>query len=163
MAGQMDRRDFLRSLGVSTGALSGSIPLIGMAQRRIGEGKHPSALQDRALIFTGPPRCLVSDVQGPAAGGGRDQRHRRLLGAVRSRCSRRTGCVGADGNVKELRRLKLRKIDSSAASPRAATRRRRPAQEQGPDDIRRWLHGFPVRQGRAEPGTTLPHHQHPVG
>ena len=36
MAGQIDRRDFLRSLGVGAGvtlgAAAGSIPLIGMAQ-----------------------------------------------------------------------------------------------------------------------------------
>src|ERR1700675_2834871 len=66
MAGEIDRRDFLRSLGVSVGATLGaavgSIPLIGMAQAQAPapKGNIPSTPYKigHMTFFTGPAAVL---------------------------------------------------------------------------------------------------------
>src|SRR5260370_23981625 len=65
MAGQIDRRDFLRSLGVGVGATLGAaaaaIPLIGMAQaQEKPKGNIPSTPYriGHMTFFTGPAAVL---------------------------------------------------------------------------------------------------------
>jgi branched-chain amino acid transport system substrate-binding protein len=121
MDGQLDRRDFLRSLGVSVGATlgaaAGSIPLIGMAQAQVPapKGNIPSTPYKigHMTFFTGPAAVLgepmykgqVLAVEEINATGG-------LLGKRKIEVLKADEAAGVDGNVKELRRLKLQeKID----------------------------------------------------
>ena len=120
MDGQIDRRDFLRSLGVGVGAAVGagaSIPLIGMAQAQEfkPKGNIPSTPYKigHMTFFTGPAALLgepmykgqvLAAEEINAAGG--------LLGKRKIEVLKADEAAGVDGNVKELRRLKLQeKID----------------------------------------------------
>ncbi|HEX8010961.1 MAG TPA: ABC transporter substrate-binding protein [Casimicrobiaceae bacterium] len=121
MAAQIDRRDFLRSLGVSVGAslgaAAGAIPLIGMAQAQTPapKGNIPSSPYKigHMTFFTGPAAVLgepmykgqvLAAEEINAAGG--------LLGKRKIEVLKADEAAGVDGNVKELRRLKLQeKID----------------------------------------------------
>jgi len=122
MAGQIDRRDFLRSLGVGVGvgatlgAAAVSVPLIGMAQaQEKPKGNIPSTPYriGHMTFFTGPAAVLgepmykgqvLAAEEINAAGG--------LLGKRKIEVLKADEAAGVDGNVKELRRLKLQeKID----------------------------------------------------
>ena len=121
MDGQIDRRDFLRSLGIGVGAAVGagaaSIPLIGMAQAQEfkPKGNIPSTPYKigHMTFFTGPAALLgepmykgqvLAAEEINAAGG--------LLGKRKIEVLKADEAAGVDGNVKELRRLKLQeKID----------------------------------------------------
>ena len=120
MAGQIDRRDFLRSLGVGVGATLGAaaaaVPLIGMAQaQEKPKGNIPSTPYriGHMTFFTGPAAVLgepmykgqvLAAEEINAAGG--------LLGKRKIEVLKADEAAGVDGNVKELRRLKLQeKID----------------------------------------------------
>jgi branched-chain amino acid transport system substrate-binding protein len=121
MAELIDRRDFLRTLGVSMGTLgaaAGSLPLIGMAQAQTTmapRGSIPSTPYKigHMTFFTGPAAVLGEPMykgqqlaadEINAAGG--------LLGKRKIEVLKADEAAGVDGNVKELRRLKLQeKID----------------------------------------------------
>ena len=120
MAGQIDRRDCLRSLGVGVGATLGAaaaaVPLIGMAQaQEKPKGNIPSTPYriGHMTFFTGPAAVLgepmykgqvLAAEEINAAGG--------LLGKRKIEVLKADEAAGVDGNVKELRRLKLQeKID----------------------------------------------------
>ncbi len=122
MAGQIDRRDFLRSLGVGVGvgatlgAAGASLPLIGTAQAQDKpKGNIPSTPYriGHMTFFTGPAAVLgepmykgqvLAAEEINAAGG--------LLGKRKIEVLKADEAAGVDGNVKELRRLKLQeKID----------------------------------------------------
>ena len=131
MAGQIDRRDFLRSLGVGVGATlgaaAGSIPLIGTANAQAPKGNIPSTPYKigHMTFFTGPAAVLgepmykgqvLAAEEINAAGG--------LLGKRKIEVLKADEAAGVDACVKELRRLKLQeKIDffcgvtSSGTSP----------------------------------------------
>src|SRR5438876_6114131 len=120
MTGQVDRRDFLRRLGVGVGTTLGaaavSIPLIGVAQAQDApKGNVPSTPYKigHMTFFTGPAAVLgepmykgqVLAVEEINATGG-------LLGKRKMEVLKADEAAGVDGNVKELRRLKLQeKID----------------------------------------------------
>src|SRR5437016_2514134 len=116
----INRRDFLRSLGVSAGvslgAAAGSIPLIGVAQAQDKpKGNIPSTPYKigHMTFFTGPAAVLgepmykgqvLATEEINATGG--------LLGKRKIEVLKADEAAGVDGNVKELRRLKLQeKID----------------------------------------------------
>ena len=140
-------------------------PSAGEAERKNSGFTLPHRAYD---IFYGPGgSAWRADVQGPSPGGRGDQRHR---GAARQ----------AQNRGAQSRRGRRRRWERQGAAPVEATgedqlflrhhlerqyagarARRRGAQ--GPDDLRRRVHGFPVRQSRAESALHLPHHQHPVG
>jgi len=120
MAAQVDRRDFLRGLGVGVGATLGaaaaSVPLIGAAQaQEKPKGNIPSTPYriGHMTFFTGPAAVLgepmykgqvLAAEEINAAGG--------LLGKRKIEVLKADEAAGVDGNVKELRRLKLQeKID----------------------------------------------------
>jgi len=120
MAGQIDRRDFLRSLGVGVGTTLGgaaaSFPLIGVAQaQEKPKGNIPDTPYriGHMTFFTGPAAVLgepmykgqvLAAEEINAAGG--------LLGKRKIEVLKADEAAGVDGNVKELRRLKLQeKID----------------------------------------------------
>jgi branched-chain amino acid transport system substrate-binding protein len=134
MAGQIDRRDFLRSLGVGVGATlgaaAGSIPLIGMAnaQAPTPKGNIPSTPYKigHMTFFTGPAAVLGEPMyKGQLLAAEEINATGGLLGKRKIEVLKADEAAGVDGNVKELRRLKLQeKIDFSAASPQAAIRRR---------------------------------------
>jgi branched-chain amino acid transport system substrate-binding protein len=120
MSASIDRRDFLRGLGLTVGAtlagVAGSVPIIGEAQ---AQGKAKGNIPDKPYrighmtFFTGPAAVLgepmykgqVLAAEEINAGGG-------LLGKRKIEVLKADEAAGVDGNVKELRRLKLQeKID----------------------------------------------------
>lgn len=120
MAAQIDRRDFLRGLGVGAGvtlgAATASTPFIGVAQaQEKPRGNIPSTPYriGHMTFFTGPAAVLgepmykgqlLAAEEINAAGG--------LLGKRKIELLKADEAAGVDGNVKELRRLKLQeKID----------------------------------------------------
>jgi branched-chain amino acid transport system substrate-binding protein len=120
MAGQVDRRDFLRRLGVGVGATVGaaavSVPLIEVARaQEKPKGNIPNTPYriGHMTFFTGPGALLgepmykgqvLAAEEINAAGG--------LLGKRKIEVLKADEAAGVDGNVKELRRLKLQeKID----------------------------------------------------
>src|SRR6202795_389235 len=120
MTRPIDRRDFLRALGVTVGAGFGvaaaSLPLIGVAQAQDKpKGNIPSTPYKigHMTFFTGPAAVLgepmykgqiLATEEINAAGG--------LLGKRKIEVLKADEAAGVDGNVKELRRLKLQeKID----------------------------------------------------
>src|SRR5580765_2000140 len=120
MAGQMDRRDFLRSLGVSTGVAlgdaAGSIPLIGMAQAQDkAKGNIPSTPYKigHMTFFTGPAAVLGEPMyKGNILAAEEINAQGGLLGKRKIEVLKADEAAGTDANVKELRRLKLQeKID----------------------------------------------------
>jgi branched-chain amino acid transport system substrate-binding protein len=121
MAGQIDRRDFLRSLGVTVGATlgaaAGSIPLIGMAQAQTPtpKGNIPSTPYKigHMTFFTGPAAILGEPMyKGQLLAAEEINAHGGFLGKRKIEVLKADEAAGVDGNVKELRRLKLQeKID----------------------------------------------------
>ena len=119
MAGEIDRRDFLRSLGVTVGAMgaAGSIPLIGMAQAQTPapKGNIPSTPYKigHMTFFTGPAAILGEPMyKGQVLAAEEINANGGLLGKRKIEVLKADEAAGVDGNVKELRRLKLQeKID----------------------------------------------------
>src|SRR5215471_12277082 len=120
MAGEIDRRDFLRTLGVSVGATlgaAGSIPLIGMAQAQqpAPKGNIPSTPYKigHMTFFTGPAAVLGEPMyKGQMLAAEEINANGGLLGKRKIEVLKADEAAGVDGNVKELRRLKLQeKID----------------------------------------------------
>ncbi len=120
MAEKVDRREFLRSLGVGAGvafgAAASSIPVIGMAQAQDKpKGTIPSTpfKIGHMTFFTGPAAILgegmykgqvLAAEEINAAGG--------FLGRRKIDIIKADEAAGTDSNVKELRRMKLQeKID----------------------------------------------------
>ena len=120
MTGQVDRRDFLRRLGVGVGTTLGaaavSVPLIEVARaQEKPKGNIPNTPYriGHMTFFTGPSALLgepmykgqvLAAEEINAAGG--------LLGKRKIEVLKADEAAGVDGNVKELRRLKLQeKID----------------------------------------------------
>jgi branched-chain amino acid transport system substrate-binding protein len=120
MADKVDRRDFLRGLGLSVGAAFGagasSFPVIGTAQAQDKpKGTIPSTpfKIGHMTFFTGPAAILgegmykgqVLAVEEINAAGG-------FLGRRKIEVIKADEAAGTDANVKELRRMKLQeKID----------------------------------------------------
>ena len=115
MAGEVDRRNFLSSLGVSVGAAlataGGAIPVVGVAH---AQDKPKGNIPDKPFkighmtFFTGPAAVLgepmfkgqqLAAEEINAAGG--------LLGKRKIELLKADENAGTDANVKELRRLKL--------------------------------------------------------
>lgn len=118
MAELVDRRDFLRSLGVGTlGAAAGAIPLIGMAQApaQAPKGNIPSTPYKigHMTFFTGPAAVLGEPMyKGQVLAAEEINADGGLLGKRKIEVLKADEAAGVDGNVKELRRLKLQeKID----------------------------------------------------
>src|SRR5437899_4491711 len=120
MAGEVNRRDFLSTLGVSVGAALASagaaLPVVGVAH---AQDKPKGNIPDKPYrighmtFFTGPAAVLgepmhkgqlLAAEEINAAGG--------LLGKRKIEILKADEAAGTDANVKELRRLKLsEKID----------------------------------------------------
>src|SRR5258705_12824619 len=115
MAGEVNRRSFLSSLGVSVGAAlataGGAIPIVGVAH---AQDKPKGNIPDKPFkighmtFFTGPAAVLgepmfkgqqLAAEEINAAGG--------LLGKRKIELLKADENAGTDANVKELRRLKL--------------------------------------------------------
>jgi branched-chain amino acid transport system substrate-binding protein len=119
MAELVDRRDFLRALGVGAGATLGaaaaSIPLIGMAQAQAPKGDIPSTPYKigHMTFFTGPAAVLGEPMyKGQVLAAEEINASGGLLGKRKIEVLKADEAAGVDGNVKELRRLKLQeKID----------------------------------------------------
>jgi branched-chain amino acid transport system substrate-binding protein len=119
MAVQVDRRDFLRSLGVGAGAAlgaaAGSVPLIGMANAQAPKGNIPSTPYKigHMTFFTGPAAVLGEPMyKGQVLAAEEINATGGLLGKRKIEVLKADEAAGVDGNVKELRRLKLQeKID----------------------------------------------------
>jgi len=119
MAALVDRRDFLRSLGVGAGAAlgaaAGSVPLIGMAQAQAPKGNIPSTPYKigHMTFFTGPAAVLGEPMyKGQVLAAEEINATGGLLGKRKIEVLKADEAAGVDGNVKELRRLKLQeKID----------------------------------------------------
>jgi branched-chain amino acid transport system substrate-binding protein len=119
MAVQVDRRDFLRSLGVGAGAAlgaaAGSVPLIGMAQAQAPKGNIPSTPYKigHMTFFTGPAAVLGEPMyKGQVLAAEEINATGGFLGKRKIEVLKADEAAGVDGNVKELRRLKLQeKID----------------------------------------------------
>jgi len=121
MAEQIDRRDFLKSLGVGTGmalgAAAGSLPLIGTAraQAPAPKGNIPSTPYKigHMTFFTGPAAVLGEPMyKGQMLAAEEINAQGGLLGKRKIEVLKADEAAGVDGNVKELRRLKLQeKID----------------------------------------------------
>ena len=122
MAELIDRRDFLRALGVGAGAVgaaAGSIPLIGMAQAQTPapapKGNIPSTPYKigHMTFFTGPAAILGEPMyKGQLLAAEEINAQGGLLGKRKIEVLKADEAAGVDGNVKELRRLKLQeKID----------------------------------------------------
>jgi branched-chain amino acid transport system substrate-binding protein len=120
MATQIDRRDFLRSLGVGTGvtlgAAVGSVPLVGAA---LAQDKPKGNIPDKPYrighmtFFTGPAAVLGEPMhKGQVLAAEEINQTGGLLGKRKIEVLKADEAAGVDGNVKELRRLKLQeKID----------------------------------------------------
>jgi branched-chain amino acid transport system substrate-binding protein len=120
MASQIDRRDFLRSLGVGTGvtlgAAVGSVPLVGAA---LAQDKPKGNIPDKPYrighmtFFTGPAAVLGEPMyKGQVLAAEEINEAGGLLGKRKIEVLKADEAAGVDGNVKELRRLKLQeKID----------------------------------------------------
>jgi branched-chain amino acid transport system substrate-binding protein len=121
MTSQVDRREFLRSLGVGAGAALGaaasSVPLIGMAQAQAPapKGNIPSTPYKigHMTFFTGPAALLGEPMyKGQMLAAEEINAQGGLLGKRKIEVLKADEAAGVDGNVKELRRLKLQeKID----------------------------------------------------
>jgi branched-chain amino acid transport system substrate-binding protein len=120
MAGRIDRRDFLRSLGVGTGvtlgAGLGSASLVGTALAQDKpKGNIPSNPYriGHMTFFTGPGALLGEPMyKGQVLAAEEINQTGGLLGKRKIEVLKADEAAGVDGNVKELRRLKLQeKID----------------------------------------------------
>src|SRR5438270_5327599 len=112
---QIDRRDFLRSLGVGAGvtltAAAGSIPVIGVAQaQEKPKGRIPDSPYriGHMTFFTGPAAVLGEPMyKGQVLAADEINASGGLLGKRKIQVLKADEAAGVDGNVKELRRLKL--------------------------------------------------------
>jgi len=120
MARNIDRRDFLRSLGVGTGvtlgAGLGSVPLVGAALAQDKpKGNIPAAPYriGHMTFFTGPGAILGEPMyKGQVLAAEEINQTGGLLGKRKIEVLKADEAAGVDANVKELRRLKLQeKID----------------------------------------------------
>ena len=120
MAGQVDRRDFLRRLGVGVGATVGaaavSVPLIEVARaQEKPKGNIPNTPYriGHMTFFTGPGALLGEPMyKGQVLAAEEINAVGGLLGKRKIEVLKADEAAGVDGNVKELRRLKLQeKID----------------------------------------------------
>ncbi len=175
MGEKVDRREFLRSLGVGAGAAFGaaasSFPIIGTAQAQDKpQGTIPATpfKIGHMTFFTGPAAILgegmykgqVLAVEEINAAGG-------FLGRRKIEIIKADEAAGTDANVKELRRMKLaEKIDffcgitSSGNTPALG-----PVAEEL-KVLTIFVDGctdFLFDKAGAESALHLPHHQHPVG
>ena len=120
MAGHIDRRDYLRSLGVGSGvtlaAGLGSVPLVGAA---LAQEKPKGNIPDKPFrighmtFFTGPAALLGEPMyKGQVLAAEEINQTGGLLGKRKIEVLKADEAAGVDANVKELRRLKLQeKID----------------------------------------------------
>src|SRR5438105_11344741 len=112
---QIDRRDFLRSLGVGAGvtltAAASSIPVIGVAQaQERPKGRIPDSPYriGHMTFFTGPAAVLGEPMyKGQVLAADEINATGGLLGKRKIEVLKADEAAGVDGNVKELRRLKL--------------------------------------------------------
>jgi branched-chain amino acid transport system substrate-binding protein len=120
MTGQVDRRDFLRRLGVGVGATVGaatvSVPLIEVARaQEKPKGNIPNTPYriGHMTFFTGPGALLGEPMyKGQVLAAEEINAVGGLLGKRKIEVLKADEAAGVDGNVKELRRLKLQeKID----------------------------------------------------
>src|SRR5437762_1355761 len=121
MAGEVNRRDFLSTLGVSVGAAltasAGSvIPSVGVAHaQEKPKGNIPSTPYKigHMTFFTGPAAVLGEPMyKGQVLAAEEINATGGLLGKRKIEVLKADEAAGVDGNVKELRRLKLQeKID----------------------------------------------------
>jgi len=117
MAGYIDRRDFLRSLGVGTGVtLAAGLGSVGAA---LAQDKPKGNIPGNPYrighmtFFTGPGALLGEPMyKGQVLAAEEINRTGGLLGKRKIEVLKADEAAGVDGNVKELRRLKLQeKID----------------------------------------------------
>jgi branched-chain amino acid transport system substrate-binding protein len=114
---QLQRRKFLRNLGIGVGAAA-SAPLIGTAQaqtKMTPKGNIPSTPYriGHMTFFTGPAAVLGEPMfKGQQLAADEINAEGGLLGKRKIELLKADEAAGVDGNVKELRRLKLQeKID----------------------------------------------------
>ena len=120
MAGEVNRRDFLSSLGVTVGAAlsatAGAIPIIGVAE---AQEKPKGTIPDTPFkighmtFFTGPAAVLGEPMyKGQLLAAEEINAQGGFLGKRKIEILKADENAGTDANVKELRRLKLsEKID----------------------------------------------------
>src|SRR2546430_848719 len=120
MAGEVNRRDFLSTLGVTVGAglgaTVGSLPIVGTAH---AQGQPKGNIPDTSFkighmtFFTGPAAVLGEPMyKGQLLAAEEINAQGGLLGKRKIEILKADGNAGTDANVKELRRLKLsEKID----------------------------------------------------
>jgi len=120
MAESIDRRDFLRALGVTVGAVgasAASLPFVGAAraQAPTPKGNIPNTPYKigHMTFFTGPAAVLGEPMyKGQLLAAEEINATGGLLGKRKIEVLKADEAAGVDGNVKELRRLKLQeKID----------------------------------------------------
>src|SRR5215472_15044082 len=115
MAGEVDRRSFLSSLGVSVGAAfataGGTIPMVGVAH---AQDKPKGNIPDKPFkfghmtFFTGPGAVLGEPMfKGQQLAAEEINATGGLLGKRKIELLKADENAGTDANVKELRRLKL--------------------------------------------------------
>src|SRR5438093_8400281 len=115
MAGEVDRRNFLSSLGVSVGAAlataGGAIPVVGVAH---AQDKPKGNIPDKPYkvghmtFFTGPAAVLGEPMyKGHILAAEEINAQGGLLGKRKIETLKADEAAGTDANVKELRRLKL--------------------------------------------------------
>ena len=115
MAAQIDRREFLRSLGVGAGAAlgaaAGSMAVAGVAQAaETPKGKIPVTpfRIGHMTFFTGPAAVLGEPMyKGQVLAAEEINAQGGLLGKRKIEMLKADEAAGTDANVKELRRLKL--------------------------------------------------------
>ena len=116
MAGEVNRRSFLNSLGVSVGAAlataGGTIPVVGVAH---AQDKPKGNIPDKPFkighmtFFTGPAAVLGEPMhKGQLLAAEEINATGGLLGKRKIEILKADENAGTDANVKELRRLKRR-------------------------------------------------------
>jgi branched-chain amino acid transport system substrate-binding protein len=119
MAAEVNRRDFLSGLGIGVGAALGSaatVPIVGIAQAQTQpKGNIPDTPYKigHMTFFTGPAAVLGEPMyKGQQLAAEEINATGGLLGKRKIEVIKADENAGTDGNVKELRRLKLsEKID----------------------------------------------------
>ena len=118
MAGEVNRRDFLGTLGVTVGAVGaaiGSLPIIGVARAQQPKGNIPDSPYKigHMTFFTGSSAVLGEPMyKGQLLAIEEINAHGGLLGKRKIEVLKADENAGTDANVKELRRLKgSEKID----------------------------------------------------
>ena len=120
MAGEVNRRDFLGTLGVTVGAglgaTVGALPIVGVAH---AQGQPKGSIPDapyrigHMTFFTGPAAVLGEPMyKGQQLAAEEINAQGGLLGKRKIEILKADENAGTDANVKEMRRLKLsEKID----------------------------------------------------